>query len=126
MEKRKLLGDPEIIILVAKAVKDVTGIGMGKLRTKTRKPEILEARQIAMTLVMETGLLSKSFVGRYFKMTHHMVVGNAVQRVNDLCDTEWRFKNKVDKIRGLVVERLPSMNTYSKNLEVFNEVKSFL
>jgi chromosomal replication initiation ATPase DnaA len=125
-QQRIFISDTDVMPLILEAIKEVTGVGAAKLKEKSRKGEIAELRQIAMTIADETKLVTRKFIALYFRKTDESIVMRAAKRVYDLCDTEYRFNNKVNKIRSLAMEKINNRSTVEKNLEVYNEVKSFL
>lgn len=68
------------------------------LHMKTRKREIVQARQIAMYLSKEKTKLSLSEIGRLIGNKDHATVLHAKRTVSNLCDTDKRFKADVNKI----------------------------
>jgi len=68
----------------------------------TRDEDKREARQIAMYLYRKYTTMSLKLVGSEFKhLKHkfdHSTVSNAVDRINDLIDSDKRFKAKIEEI----------------------------
>lgn len=93
---------PEGII---ECVSEVCQTTVDAIKSKTRKREIVEARQIAMTLVNEKLKRGLSEVGRLFGGRDHSTVIHARDTVEDLCATDKIFKNKFDRCLSLVEVR---------------------
>jgi chromosomal replication initiator protein len=74
-------------------------VEVDELKDKTRKKEIVIARQVAMYFAKEyTGHSLKS-IGYQFGGRDHSTVIHAVQSVNDMIDTNTTFKASVEEIR---------------------------
>lgn len=69
------------------------------LKDKTRKREVVQARQVAMYFAKELTNTSLKTIGSYFGGRDHSTVIHAVQTVNDLVDTQRDFRNQVEEIR---------------------------
>ena len=69
------------------------------LKDKTRKREVVQARQVAMYFSKELTNTSLKTIGSYFGGRDHSTVIHAVQTVNDLVDTQKNFRTQVEDIR---------------------------
>jgi chromosomal replication initiator protein len=92
--------DSEVgIDYIQKTVSEFFKVSIDQLKDKTRKKEIVTARQLAMYFSKEyTGLSLKS-IGYHFGGRDHSTVIHAVQTVNDLYDTNANFKKSVEELR---------------------------
>ena len=82
---------------ITKIVAEILGLEYLQLFQKTRKREIVEARQIAMFVAStQIKTLSLSKIGEYYNKDHATVI-HALKTVNNLCETDHLFKEKVDK-----------------------------
>ncbi len=70
-----------------------------QLKEKSRKREIVQARQIAMYFAKESTKSSLKTIGLYFGGRDHSTVIHAITTVNDLCDTDKHFKGYVEDLR---------------------------
>jgi chromosomal replication initiator protein len=92
--------DSEVgIDYIQKTVAEYYKLPVAELKDKTRKKEIVMARQLAMYFSKEYTSLSLKTIGYHFGGRDHSTVIHAVQTVNDLYDTEHAFKKAVDDIR---------------------------
>ncbi len=92
--------DSEVgIDYIQKTVSEFFKVSIDQLKDKTRKKEIVMARQLAMYFSKEYTNLSLKTIGHHFGGRDHSTVIHAVQTVNDLYDTDSSFKKSVDDLR---------------------------
>jgi chromosomal replication initiator protein len=92
--------DSEVgIDYIQKTVSEFCKVSIDQLKDKTRKKEIVMARQMAMYFSKEYTNLSLKSIGYHFGGRDHSTVIHAVQTVNDLYDTDNNFKRSVDELR---------------------------
>ncbi len=92
--------DSEVgIDYIQKTVSEFFKIPVDQLKDKTRKKEIVMARQMAMYFSKEYTSLSLKSIGYHFGGRDHSTVIHAIQTVNDLIDTDTNFKKSVDELR---------------------------
>jgi chromosomal replication initiator protein len=92
--------DSEVgIDYIQKTVSEYFKVTIDQLKDKTRKKEIVMARQLAMYFSKEYTNLSLKTIGYHFGGRDHSTVIHAVQTVNDLYDTDNTFKRSVDDLR---------------------------
>ena len=77
---------------------DYYGISVENIKSKTRKREITQARQISMYFAKQLTKASLKNIGAYFGGRDHSTVIHACQTVNDLIDTDKRFKEDVEEL----------------------------
>jgi chromosomal replication initiator protein len=83
---------------IQKVVCNYYNIGLEQLQSKTRKREIVQARQVAMFF---SKTLTKSFlatIGSQIGGKDHATVLHACKTVNNLIETDKRFRLQVDEI----------------------------
>lgn len=85
------------IEFIQKSCADYYGIKVENLKAKTRKKEIVIARQVAMYFSKEFTNHSLKSIGYHFGGRDHSTVIHAVQAVNDLMETEPSFRNAVQE-----------------------------
>ncbi|MDN3669986.1 chromosomal replication initiator protein DnaA [Echinicola jeungdonensis] len=85
------------IDFIQKTVSDYYGIKLDDLKAKTRKKEIVMARQIAMYFSKEFTNHSLKSIGYHFGGRDHSTVIHAVQTVNDLMETDTTFRNAINE-----------------------------
>lgn len=92
--------DSEVgIDYIQKTVSDFYRLNTNDLKAKTRKREIVIARQIAMYFSKEYTNHSLKSIGYHFGGRDHSTVIHAVQTVNDMIDTDNTLRGNVDDIR---------------------------
>jgi chromosomal replication initiator protein len=83
---------------IKKIVADYFDIAVDKLHSKTRKREIVMARQISMFLGKNMTKYSLKMIGEQFGGRDHSTVIYSCRAVQDLIDTDPDFKGTVEKI----------------------------
>ena len=84
---------------IQKMVSEYFHIKTEDLKDKTRKKEIVIARQLAMYFAKEYTNHSLKSIGYHFGGRDHSTVIHAVQAVNDMYDTDPRFRNSVEELK---------------------------
>jgi len=84
---------------IQKTVSEYYKLKVDQLKDKTRKKEIVIARQIAMYFSKEYTNHSLKSIGYHFGGRDHSTVIHAVHSINDLMDTNSHFKNSVEDIK---------------------------
>ncbi len=87
------------IDFIQKSVSEYYGIHADELKAKTRKKEIVIARQLAMYFSKEFTQHSLKSIGYHFGGRDHSTVIHAVQTVNDMIDTDANFRNAVNELK---------------------------
>ncbi|MFO8022078.1 MAG: chromosomal replication initiator protein DnaA [Perlabentimonas sp.] len=83
---------------IQKVVSEYFGLPSEILHTKTRKREIVQARQIAMYFSKSMTKSSLSTIGGLIGGKDHATVLHACKTVNNLIDTDKRFKCQIEDI----------------------------
>jgi len=84
---------------IQKQVADYFDIPVDMLRAKTRKQEIVNARQIAMYVAKELTNCSLKTIGLHFGGRDHSTVIHAYQTVEDQMKTDTKFRTSIEQIR---------------------------
>jgi chromosomal replication initiator protein len=84
---------------IQKSVSEYYGIALDDLKAKTRKKEIVTARQVAMYFCKEFTNHSLKSIGYHFGGRDHSTVIHAVQTVNDIMETDTSFRNSVLELK---------------------------
>ncbi|WP_027000615.1 chromosomal replication initiator protein DnaA [Eisenibacter elegans] len=94
-------GDRELSIdEIQQAVGEYFGISVEDMKSKTRKKEIVIARQVAMFFVKEhANSFSLKSIGYHFGGRDHSTVIHAIQTINDYIQTRTDVRTYVDEIR---------------------------
>jgi chromosomal replication initiator protein len=92
--------DSEVgIDFIQKTVSDYFNVALEDLKAKTRKKEIVIARQTAMYFSKEYTNHSLKSIGYHFGGRDHSTVIHAVQSVNDMIDTDSKFKSSIEELK---------------------------
>jgi chromosomal replication initiator protein len=83
------------IEFIQKSVCEYYNVPMDKLKEKTRKRAIVQARQLSMYLAKEFTKNSLKSIGRHFGGRDHSTVIHSCQAVKDMMDTDKVFKESV-------------------------------
>ena len=76
---------------IMKFVSEYFGVTIEQMKDKTRKREIVVARQVSMYFAKEYTNMSLKSIGSHFGNRDHSTVIHAIQSVNDLMDTDRKF-----------------------------------
>lgn len=87
---------------ITKVVCEHLGVAENKIRDKTRKKEIVLARQIAMYLSKELTLSSLKTIGLHFGGRDHSTVIHACNSIEDMKIKDFTLNNVIDEIRNKV------------------------
>ncbi|MBX9851003.1 MAG: chromosomal replication initiator protein DnaA [Cytophagaceae bacterium] len=91
--------DSEVgIDYIQKFVADYFGVTVESLKAKTRKREIVVARQVAMYFAKEYTNLSLKSIGYHFGNRDHSTVIHALTSVSDLMDTDRKFNATMQEL----------------------------
>lgn len=83
---------------IQKLVCEYFTISIEDVKSKTRKREIVQARQIAMFFAKDLTKASLKNIGSHFGNRDHSTVIHACQTVNDLIETDKKFRYDVDEL----------------------------
>ena len=83
---------------IQKVVSDYFDLSIEQLKSKTRKREVVQARQIAMYFSKQMTKSSLATIGMHCGGKDHATVLHACRTVNNLVDTDKRFKAYVEEI----------------------------
>lgn len=84
---------------IQKTVGEYFQISVDDLKDKTRKKEIVIARQVAMYLCKEYTNHSLKSIGYHFGGRDHSTVIHAVQSVSDMMDIDQKFSQAIDELK---------------------------
>uniref|UniRef100_UPI004049C999 chromosomal replication initiator protein DnaA n=1 Tax=Fulvivirga sp. TaxID=1931237 RepID=UPI004049C999 len=84
---------------IQKTVSDYFRVSQDDLKAKTRKKEIVIARQVAMFFSKDYTNHSLKSIGYHFGGRDHSTVIHAVQSVNDMIDTDSKFRYSIDELK---------------------------
>ncbi|MDQ3290139.1 MAG: chromosomal replication initiator protein DnaA [Bacteroidota bacterium] len=84
---------------IQKTVAEFFDVTLDSLKAKTRKKEIVTARQVAMYFAKEFTSHSLKSIGYHFGGRDHSTVIHSVQTVSDLIDTDKKFKASIQELQ---------------------------
>ncbi|MGB5979462.1 MAG: helix-turn-helix domain-containing protein, partial [Cyclobacteriaceae bacterium] len=84
---------------IQKTVSEFFNISLDDMKAKTRKKEIVIARQVAMYFCKEYTNHSLKSIGFHFGGRDHSTVIHAVQSVNDMVTIDNKMKNAVESLK---------------------------
>ena len=87
---------------IQRLVGDHLNISIEEIKAKTRKREIVQARQISMYFAKKLTNTSLSVIGKHFGNRDHSTVIHACQTVVDLMDTDIEYKNRLSEIQKII------------------------
>ena len=87
------------IDFIQKTVAEHFDVPLENMKAKTRKKEMVIARQVAMYFAKEYTNHSLKSIGFHFGGRDHSTVIHAVQAVNDMMETDARFKLSIEELK---------------------------
>ena len=88
---------------IQKVVCDYFDIPVDIMKSKTRKREIVQARQLAMYFSKQLTKSSLAHIGKHCGNKDHATVLHACKTVNNLSDTDKRFKGYISDIEKRLI-----------------------
>jgi len=93
-----------------KIVTEHYNVSLESLKSKTRKKEIVIARQVVMYLAKQYTNHSLKSIGHYCGGRDHSTVIHALQAVNNMLDTEPQFRSSFEELKGKIKLNLPGVS----------------
>ncbi|SDK60919.1 chromosomal replication initiator protein [Catalinimonas alkaloidigena] len=90
---------------IQKSVSDYFKVPADALKAKTRKKEVVMARQVAMYFTKEFTDYSLKSIGQFFGGRDHSTVIHAIRAVKDLIETNRKFRSSMDELNHLLKQR---------------------
>jgi chromosomal replication initiator protein len=87
---------------IINAVELVYDVPYSLMNTKTRKREIVEARQVAMYYLKSLTIMTLREVGELFGGRDHSTVIHARQTVEDLMTTDKAYRAKIEEVEAIL------------------------
>ncbi|MGB4929995.1 MAG: chromosomal replication initiator protein DnaA [Chitinophagales bacterium] len=87
------------IDFIQKAVCDYFEVPVDKLKEKTRQRQVVQARQLSMYLSKNFTKHSLKAIGKHFGGRDHSTVIHSCQAIQNLMDTDTKFKESVDDLQ---------------------------
>jgi len=91
---------------IQRLVGDHMNVSIDEIKSKTRKRNIVQARQISMYFSKKLTSSSLCVIGKHFGNRDHSTVIHACQTVNDLKDTDPEYLSKLNEIQKLITINL--------------------
>ena len=85
---------------IQKTVAEYFGLTVELLKDKTRKKEVVEARQLAMYFAKELTALTLKPIGHGFGGRDHATVIHSIKQISDRLDTDATFRTTVEELRA--------------------------
>ena len=112
-----MITDEKIIEIIIKIVCDYFEIAPDNFHSKKRKREIVQTRQVAMYFSNSLTKSSLAAIGAQIGRKDHATVIHACKTVNNLIDTDKKYRNDIENISAIIDS---SLNRYK--LEVYRGV----
>lgn len=101
------------VFTIIRIVFEHTKVSYEEMKHKTRKREVVQARQIAMTLIRDFTKLSLKNIGMKFGGRDHSTCIHACNTIDDL-RIDKRFNHEFETIREAVIKQIQPRLTPSK------------
>lgn len=98
IQRRYLLGDINHIINI---VCDTFNVEVEDVKSRSRKRDFTEPRQIAIYFIRQKTNLSLKMIGRIFSRDHSTVI-NSIEVVTDSIQVNKRFSKKIEQLERLI------------------------
>jgi chromosomal replication initiator protein len=93
---------------IQKMVAEHHSVSVEDLKSKSRKRELVAARQVAMYFTKKYTNHSLKSIGNYFGKRDHSTVIHALQAVSDMLDVEPQFKASFKDLQRKIKFKIPS------------------
>lgn len=87
---------------IINAVSLSLGVEKRSMQARSRLRHLVEARQIAIYLIKKHTNMSLSEIGKIFGGRDHTTAIHSIQVVNDLCDSNEEYKQRLLRIENLL------------------------
>lgn len=104
--RKEPLNDDAKATKIIHLVSEYFRVNIDLVKGKTRKREIVEARQIAQSLILRFTSLSLKKVGEKFSNRDHSTIIHSKQTVLDLCETDKQYFAKFTTIKTIVEKEI--------------------
>lgn len=109
--------DEQKIVLITNEVSEYYGISVELMKGKTRKREVVVARQVAQALCCIFLSVSLQYIGNFFGGRDHTTVIHSKLTVKDMCATDkdyyMMYLNVLNIIKNKLNKDAPSINSYA-------------
>lgn len=105
--------DKRFIQKIKQVVCNYNGISIELLESKTRKREVVEARQMAMRLAKSFTSASLAVIGADIGRKDHATVLHACRTINNLCETDARIRKKYHELYNLTGASISYVHDYT-------------
>lgn len=100
----------EVINLIQITIEDYYDLERNSTHIKTRKREIVKARQLIYWFLCEYKIGSLSFIGKAIGNKDHATVLNSKKVVNNLCETDKKYRAEFEDIKLVIQNKLQNEN----------------
>lgn len=91
-----------VIEYIIKVVGNYYGVGMDYSQVKSRKRELVVARQVAMYFSNKYTNATLHVISEHFNGKNHATVLHAIKQVANLCETDKEFKKQVKDLKQII------------------------
>lgn len=102
---KKIIANPVVNVIIETVSKE-SGIPIIDILEMSRKREIVTARHLAMYFIKEHTDYSLKKIGSFFSNRDHSTIIHANQSVEDLIDTDKKFKLYFTKLSSIVANEV--------------------
>jgi hypothetical protein len=88
---------------IIKIVSDFYGVSFEEMKDKTRKRDIVTARQVCMAMQKKHTILSFKVIGKMFGDRDHTTVIHSINTVNDLIDSNPGYRKDIEHIDYCII-----------------------
>lgn len=107
LKSKKLQPENTVEGIVCNSIREVTGLNP-KQNTSTRKREIVQNRQLFLTLMMRHTGMTLAAVGSIVKQDHSTVL-HAIKTIDNIRDTDKEFRNTYEIIDAKIKLKLKNL-----------------
>ncbi len=100
---------------IAAIISDRLGVTLDQMKSKNRKRQIVEARQISMYFMYRSKIYSLKSIGDFFGGKDHTTVLHSIKQVKIFMETEPQFDEKMKDISYAL--NIPLPIHYLKNIK---------
>lgn len=107
---KELCENKEVINLIQTTIEDYYDLERNSTHIKTRKREIVKARQLIYWFMCEYKIGSLSYIGKTIGNKDHATVFNSKKVVNNLRETDKKYRAEFDDIKLVIQSKLSEIN----------------
>jgi len=113
--KRKLLTEEQIIDFIYGVVFRETGITEFRIKSKTRKQDVINAKRIVIYLVYNYTSLTLLKIAETVGLSDHSSICHHLQEIHNLCMYDKTYKLITDNCEDAIALYKPKLKRYKKS-----------